>query len=185
MFAPPDAWLDAFTTTVNATLRRCGAVRNCCVEACCVGVGVAREWGYLAEPLPVAVQVRNMQRRQATVIPGPDGTSRRRDGFAGHLVLYFPAAQALVDPTADQFHDPARGLLVPEPVWLHVTRDDLATGLVGELPGGTTLGYQLLPDDVSWRALEAWTGSSAVTTGLAIRALRDALSTGSRGRPVA
>lgn len=176
MFTPDRQWVEAFAEAVHDTMRRCGSPTNCCVEAACVGTGVAREFGYLVEAVPVAVVVR--AGRQATILPGPDGAGKRRSGFAGHLILHFPTAGLLVDATADQFHDPARGLHVPDPLTADVDRRDLAYGFVGALPTGTTIRYREMVGDVSWRALQAWAEPSTLAVRLAVRDLRQRLAGG-------
>lgn len=178
MFTPDLMWIEAFTAVVHDTLRGCGCTINCCVEAACVGVGVARAFGYLVEPVPVAVQV--YAGNEVTILPGPDGHGKRREGFDGHLVLYFPTVGIVSDITADQFHDPKRGLHVPEPLTGDIPRDRLIAGIAAELPGGTTIAYRELVGDVSWRALPAWADPSPLTTHIAIRNLREALSVRTR-----
>jgi hypothetical protein len=179
MLIPDPLWIDAFTDVVHDTMRRCKSPANCCVEAACVGVGVAKAFGYLVEPVPVSVQV--VAGRHATILPGPDG--RRRSGFDGHLVLYFATAGILADPTADQFHAPKRGLHVPPTLTAPVPRDVLVAGVAAELPGGTTIIYREMVGDVSWRSLPAWAEPSALTTLIATRELREALSASSRRHP--
>ena len=156
MFAPDDEWIARFADAVYGTMRRGRCALNACVEAACIAVGVAREFGYLCEPVPVAVRV--YAGREMTVLPGPGPLARRRAGFGGHMVVHFPGANVLVDLTADQFHAPHRGLRVPAPLCLPVGREQLAEGIAVGLPHGeTTVTYQEMVDDVSWRALPAWT----------------------------
>lgn len=153
-------------------MRDGGCVRNACVEAACIAVGVAQAFGFLCEPIPVAVQV--IAGGEATILPG-DG-SRRRPGFAGHLLVHYPGADTAVDLTADQFHAPDRGLLVPEPLVLPVPRDAFVGGIGFTLPTGTRMTYRELVDDVSWRALPAWHESSALTVAAIVRRMRAELA---------
>jgi len=179
MFTPDVQWIEAFAEAIRNTMHRCGAAPNSCIEAACVGVGVAREFGFLVEPVPVAVHV--LAGGQATVLPSPDGSSKRDSGFAGHLILHFPGAGMMVDLTADQFHNPKRGLLVPGPMVGPVTREQLTTGFGADLPGGTKIGYRELVGDVSWRVLPAWAEPSTLMTQMAVRELRETTTT--RRRP--
>lgn len=90
-------------------------------------------------------------------------------------MLHFPAVDVFVDLTADQFHNPRRGLLVPEPLCGPVTREQLAAGIAVDLPTGTTIRYREMVGDVSWRALPAWYEPSTLTTAIAVRNLRATL----------
>ncbi len=129
---------------------------------------LAQRYGYLCEPVPVAVRV--IGERAETILPGP--YSRRRDGFAGHLVVAYPGADTVVDLTSDQFNAPERGLHVPAPLILPVSREDLTGGIEVTLPpAGTRIYYRELVDDVSWRALPAWTESSDLVIEIAKRRL--------------
>ncbi len=176
MLVAPATWIDLAAATTYRTMRDAQCKLNSCIEAGCIAVGLAQSYGYLCEPVPVAVRV--LHGNAATVLPGP--TSRRRDGFAGHLVVHYPGADMLVDLTADQFHSPERGLLVPAPLLMPVTRDALAAGIEVTLPAGTQIAYQEMADDVSWRALPAWRDSSGVTIAAARRRLDVLLSTKDR-----
>lgn len=151
---------------------RCGAKANSCLEACRVGVDVAREFGHLAEPVPVAVRVE--AGKQQTVVPGPPGTPVRLRGYAGHLILYFPTAGTMADLTADQFHDPRRGLLVRGPVVAPMARHRLTEGFDAVLSSGTVIGYRERAEDASWRTMPAWAQPSTLVTLLAVKTLRDA-----------
>ena len=172
MFVASSDWIDRSTETIYQAMRDAQCGRNSCVEAACIAVGVAQAFGYLCEPVPVAVCVRAGD--QATVLPGPD--SRRRDGFAGHLVVHYPGADTVVDLTADQFHAPRRGIWVPEPLIMPVSRDGLARGFGAELPTGTLIEYREMVDDVSWRSLPAWTESSNILIAVIVRRLRALLA---------
>lgn len=175
MFAPTESWLAAFTAAVRIVMRRAQCRLNSCVEAACIGVGVARRFGYIATPVPVAasVQVGNY----AVVLPGPPGTPPSREGFAGHLVLHF-AGDTVIDLTADQFHRPDLGILVPGPITLPgCSREQLTCGVGFKLPTGVEMTYQELVGDVAWRALPAWTGSSDLTIHLTTAELYRRLDT--------
>jgi hypothetical protein len=184
MFGPSQRWLGEFADLVWRTLRNGGDPANCCVVAARLGSDVARAFGYL--PVPVPVRVRVQRGREVTVLPGPNGgVGRRGAGFAGHLVLWFPAVDGLVDFTAPQFHDPRRGLLVPEPLYGVgvVTRQALERGFSVNLPTGVRISYREMPDEVGWKAEEAWAGVPPVVTGAVVRQLRAAVVAW-RSRPV-
>lgn len=167
-----------FTRVVAETMRDAGCTDNSCVEAACIGVGVAHAFGFVAEPVPVAV--RAVAGNTAIVLPGPNREGRRR-GFDAHLILHF-AGNAFVDLTARQFNRPDRGLLVPGPIVVYdAPRDRLAAWATVPLRTGTTVSYRELDDDVTWRMLPAWTESSALTIRVATRNLRTALGN-PRGR---
>ncbi len=178
MFVATERWIDLATDATRETMRDARCVRNSCVEAACIAVGVAQEFGYLCEPVPVAVRVVSATRKEMIVLPGAD--SRRRDRgrpvFAGHLVVSYPGAGTVVDLTADQFHAPERGIWVPEHLVLPVEREDLVAGFAVELPGGTAIEYREMEGDVSWRSLPAWRESSALLVAVAVRRLRASLA---------
>jgi hypothetical protein len=175
MFAPSNRWISAFVAATQEVMRRCECSLNSCVEAGCIGVGVARHFGYIATPVPVAVLVQ--AGGEATILPGPPGSRTGRSGFDGHLLLHF-AGDTVVDLTAGQFHAPARGLYVPGPITLPgCTRELLTGGVAVELPGGTTVAYQEMVGNLEWRHLPAWTGSSAITIRLTVAELYRQLDT--------
>lgn len=182
MFAPDERWLRAFDHVVPAALRRFGCPPNSCVEAGCIGVGVSQAFGFVVEPIPVAVHVTNGC--EATVLPAPPElrtSRRRRDGFEGHLVLFFPGASVMSDLTAVQFNDPRRGLLVPGPVTGKVDRTALAgEGIVADMENGTVIHYQEMVGNVAWRALPAWRESSAMSITVVARELREYLASGAK-----
>ncbi len=178
MIVAPHRWIDLATTATYQAMRDGRCVRNACIEAGCIAVGVAQNHSYLCEPVPAAVCVS--AGKEATVLPGVE--SRRRDGFAGHLVVFYPGADIMVDLTADQFDAPARGLHVPGPLVVSISRDDLAAGMQVHLPTGTTVQYREMVGDVSWRALPAWYESSRLTIGHATRLLHAMIESDSRRR---
>lgn len=166
-------WVDLFAETVRCTMRTCRAKVNSCIEATLVGVGVAQACGYLAEPVPVCALVH--AGKQATVLPGPPGSPRQRgEGYEGHLLLHFPAANITSDITADQFHDPRRGLLVPRSVVFPATRAELVAGVEHGTGNGTRIIYAERVGDISYRAYPAWALPSPFTTAVALRNLRAA-----------
>lgn len=169
MFVASPRWIDQASAVTYRTMRTALCKLNSCVEAGCIAVGLAERYGYLCEPVAVAVRVTSPSGREVTYLPGPD--SRRQGGFAGHLVVTYPGVEAVVDLTADQFHAPRRGLVVPAPLVIPVGRDDLNPGVEVTLPGGTRIEYRELVDDVSWKALPAWTESSEMVIELAKRRL--------------
>lgn len=182
MLSPDQTWIAVLGDVVTEAMRRFGCSLNSCVEAGCIGVGVAAAFGYAVEPIPVAVQVTNG--REATVLPALSGMrvgQRRRDGFEGHLVLYFPGISTMVDLTARQFHAPSRGLLVPGPLVGQVDRGELAgDGVVADLGTGTVIHYREMVDNVAWRALPAWRESSAMSITVIVRQMRERLAVRSR-----
>ena len=175
MFTPTDQWIEIFTRTVHGTLARCGVNRNSCIESTLVGRAVAQHFGFFTDPIALDVRVDSANHGTILLVPGPPGTSDRRPGFAAHLAVYFPGAELLVDLTADQFHYPSRDLHVPGPVVGRATRTELATWSGKTLRSGTTIHYRERPDDISYRTMPAWTGSSAFTIRLAVRAMYEAL----------
>lgn len=178
MFAPTERWLSAFTDATRIVMRRWGCPPNACIEAACIGVGVARRFGYVATPVPVAVRVQ--VQNTAILVPGPPGTRPSRDGFAGHLVLHF-AGDVVVDLTADQFHRPDWGILVPGPITVPgCAREHLAGGVEFELPTGAAVAWQEMVGNVAWRSLPAWTQSSAVPIRLVEAELHRRLDTRKR-----
>lgn len=169
MFVPTERWPSAFTAAVRIVMRRAQCQPNACIESAGIGVGVAQRFGYLAEPVPVAVQVQ--AGNYAVVLPGPPGTPASREGFAGHVVLHF-AGDTVIDLTADQFHRPDLGILVPGPITLPgCPREQLTEGVGFELPTGVAMTYRELVGNVAWRALPAWAESSALMTHLAVAEL--------------
>lgn len=177
MFAPTKHWLSAFLSSTRNVMRQCKRPLNSCIEAACIGVGVARAFGYVATPVPVAVRVQGAG-KAALVLPGPPG-HRRTDfrGFEGHLLLHF-AGDTLTDLTADQFHRPTLGLYVPGGITVPgVTREHLAGGIEFDLPTGTSVAYWEMPGNVEWRSLPAWTESSDLPIRLTVAELRRRLDT--------
>lgn len=170
MFSPTKDWLDVFVSATREVMRRCECTLNACVEAGCIGVGVARHFGFVATPVPVAVRVQ--AGNEATILPGPPGTRTGRSGFDGHLLLHF-AGDHVIDLTADQFHTPARGLHVPGPITLPgCTREMLADSVAFTLPTGTSVAYQEMAGNLEWRYMPAWTQSSAITIRLVVAEMR-------------
>lgn len=177
VFVADHRWINLSADVIARTMRDQRCTINSCVEAACIAVGVAEAFGYLCEPVPVAVQV--LAGDQAIILPGPG--SRHRPGFAGHLVVDYPGADRIVDHTAGQFHRPDRALYVPPILVLPIPRSRLTPGVMFELPSGATMTMREMDGDVSWKAEEAWYESSALTIGVAVRRLRAALA--ERDRP--
>ncbi len=165
MFVAPPQWIDRASFVTYQTMRDARCKLNSCVEAGCIAVGLAERYGYLCEPVPVAVRVTSANGRVMTYLPGP--ASRRRGGFAGHLVVTYPGTPVIADLTADQFHRPEAGLVVPAPLIIPADRGHLVPGFEIRLPGGVRMQYRELVDDVSWRALPAWTESSDLVIDVA------------------
>lgn len=164
MFAPSERWLSAFTAATRLVMRRCECAPNACIEAACIGVGVARRFGYVATPVPVGARVQ--AGNTAIVLPGPPGTRPSREGFGGHLVLHF-AGDVVVDLTADQFHRPDLGVLVPGPITVPgCTREQLGGGVEFELSTGVSVAWWEMAGNVAWQSLPAWTQSSGLTIRL-------------------
>lgn len=177
MFAPTERWLSTFVDSTREVMRRVLCRVNSCVEAGCIGVGVAREFGYIAVPVPVAALVQ--AGNEATILPGPADSWDRRGGgggFRGHLLLHF-AGDTLVDLTADQFHAPARGIYLPDPIVVPCCPRELLAGGVAFEVGGTTVTYREMVGNLEWQALPAWTGSSAVPIRLVVAEMRRRLDT--------
>ncbi len=175
MFVASRRWIDLAAAATHRTIRASAFRLNCCIEAACIAVGLAETFGFLCEPVPVAVRVLSASHKQVTMLPGP-GAGRRTGGFAGHLLVSYPGAGVVVDLTSDQFHTRKRGLLVPAPLVMTFDRDRLAGGVEVTLPSGTKIAYREMVGDVSWRALPAWTESSAIPIAIARRHLDAALA---------
>lgn len=156
MFVAPDMWIDLASDQTYQAMRSFGCKLNSCIEAACIADGLAQRYGYLCEPIPVAIRV--IGKRASVMLPGPD--SRKGRGFAGHLIVYYPGADRVVDLTSDQFSLPEWDLLVPAPLGMPVTRDSLVNGVVVTVSSGLRIVYRELVNDVSWRSLPAWTESS-------------------------
>ncbi len=175
MFVASRRWIDLAAVATHRTIRASAFRLNCCIEAACIAVGLAETYGYLCEPVPVAVRVLSTRRKQATVLPRP-GVDRRTGNYNGHMLMSYPGAGVVVDLTSDQFHTPERGLRVPAPLVMTLDRDRLASGVEVTLPSGTKIAYLEMAGDVSWRALPAWTESSAIPITVARRHLDAALA---------
>jgi hypothetical protein len=160
-------------------LDRWGCLPNVCIEAARIGVDVAQAFGYIAEPVPVGVQVIAGDR--AVVVPGPAGTPHRASdrGFNGHLVLLF-AGGWFVDLTAPQFHRPDLGIHVTGPVVFGgLDRAVLQDALVEvHADTGVTVRYYELVGNVAWRSPRnlAWsTSPPAIAVQAVLADLRNRL----------
>jgi hypothetical protein len=161
---------------VHDTCRKVGLPVNSCIEQTRVGVEVARRFGFLFEPVVVSVWVAAGGRH--LMVPGPAGMSKRKPGFAGHVIGYFPAAQVAVDLTADQFDVPGAGMPFREPIGFPVERDQLPLGVKLTMVERQHLSitYQELAGDISYRSEEAWVQPPGPVADLVELNLRAALA---------
>lgn len=175
-FGPPEvralvAVLPAWFATVEGLQGR----RGRCVEACRVATATLRKMGVDCGALACDVDACN-----AGVTFGPVGAApdtpptassfvlqvscdepssganydepRRRQGFAGHLVVV--GAGWFADLTAPQFHRPEHGVVVTGAAL--GPYDPLELGTEMDLPAGGRLRWYWRPEVKAWRTTPAW-----------------------------
>lgn len=155
-----EPWLGHLTSAVRySTLTEWGhAPRSSCVPTIRVMLATCAYFGIKARPLAVGVRVQSLL--DPNTVAGIFGTGDLdpdTGSWDGHMIAIL-AGRYLADPAADQHAYPEHG--IPGSPW--VFEVDPAPLLAGEgvqfhnADDGTTVGYQLLAKQGTWRTMAWW-----------------------------
>jgi len=149
-------------------------IRERCVLATRVGIDVLARFGIPAEPRPVVAMVCNLPYERfrvrikdlpledakqvplppdgwsvlAGLPPGPDDPPSRPARWYGHLVVYLPTREQMLDLDFQAFNRPEKGLIVPPALLARWPAGDDMTRVIGaEIPGQPVIATYERNDD--------------------------------------
>jgi hypothetical protein len=172
-----------------------------CVAATRIGIDALAQFGVVALPFAVDVQVFNAAAVQWVLDGSPGGTPefKRRGAYYlttlreavppdlrvppsrvnvgpvwdGHLVAHAPAHQLLLDFDARQLSRPEFGIVLPEAIAVPWAADAVMAEAVDD-DTGARLVYRPRPDDVRWQAARDWQQPAPDLVRAVVRAARRA-----------